>query len=530
MSYFVVFSFCWLLFTIIKYKKVLHMFQQNGYNVGNRYLKWVFNNYKKIYSEIDVLFVTLVFGFIFLNNNIAIIIGGIFYLMFSFIHYKSIIKEQTKKPLVITSRLKRLIFTLFILHLIPIIFIYKGFNYDNMIYYYISLSLIAYMSYLLVYLANLINYPIIEKYYFYYFMKKAKNKLKSMKHLKIIGVSGSYGKTSTKNILADILNVNYNALASPKNLNTPNGLMITINNYLDKFTDIFIAEMGAYKVGEVKDLCDLVSPQYGILTKIGLSHLESYGTQENLQKGDFELIEALPSNGIGILNADDELQVNYKLKNKCKLIWIGIDNKNVDVYASDIIVSKNGIVFNVNFKDDKKTYPFETKLLGYFNVYNILASIALGKELGLNINQLQNGVKRVKAIEHRLQLKKYKDINIIDDAYNSNPVGAKMALDVLSIMPGKKIIVTPGMIELGDQQYALNKIFGEQIADVCDAVILVGEKQTAPIQEGLNVKKYDKSKLHIINDVKLAFKIIERIKSEETYVLLENDLPDIFNE
>jgi len=361
-------------------------------------------------------------------------------------------------------------------------------------------------------------------------MKKAQTKLKNMKHLKIVGITGSYGKTTSKNILSDVLSVKYNTLPTPKSLNTPNGLMITINNHLDKFSDVFIAEMGAYKRGEIKTLCDLAMPKYGILTKIGFAHLESFGSQENIQKGKFELIESLPNDGIGILNGDDELQLKYKLKNKCKIVWIGIENKNVDVHASNINVSKDGTSFEVVFKGDKEKYLFETKLLGYANVYNILAAIALGREFGVTINQLQVGVKKVKSVEHRLALKKYKDINIIDDAYNSNPIGSKMALDVLSMMPGKKIIVTPGMIELGEKQYELNKKFGEYIADVCDEVVLVGEKQTIPIRAGLSEKKYDNKKIHIINDVKLAFKIIDKIKEKDTYVLLENDLPDIFNE
>jgi UDP-N-acetylmuramoyl-tripeptide--D-alanyl-D-alanine ligase len=351
-----------------------------------------------------------------------------------------------------------------------------------------------------------------------------------MPNLKMIGITGSYGKTSSKNILNDILSIKYNVLPTPKNLNTPYGLMITINNHLDKFTDIFIAEMGAYKKGEIQELCDFVHPKYGILTKIGTAHLESFGSQENIQAGKFELIESLPHDGVGILNGDDSLQVEYKLKNNCKILWIGIDNKNVDVRAENIKVTNEGTTFNVIFKGDKKKYEFETKLLGYANVYNILASIALGYEFGITIQELQRSVKRVKPVEHRLELKKYLDINIIDDAYNSNPVGSKMAVDVLDTMPGKKIIVTPGMTELGEMEYELNKTFGNHIAQICDEVVLVGKTQTKPIQDGLMESKYNKKNIHILNDVKEAFVLIQKLKEGETYVLLENDLPDIFNE
>ena len=310
------------------------------------------------------------------------------------------------------------------------------FDVYNLTYYYIIIGLLVYLNCFVVMLANVINIP-IEKGVMRYYKNKAIKKLKNMTNLRVIGITGSYGKTSSKNILNDVLNVKYNILASPKNFNTPSGLMITINNYLDKFNDLFIAEMGAFKKGEIKELCDFVHPTYGILTKVGEAHLESFGSRENIQSGKFELIESLPSDGIAILNKDDEWQVSYKLKNNCKVVWIGIDNKEVDVRATNIKLSPLGTSFDCIFKDDKNKYHFETKLLGQANIYNILASIALGKELNISIEQLQLGVKKVQPVEHRLELRKYYDVNLIDDSYNSNPTGAKMALDVLNLMPGK---------------------------------------------------------------------------------------------
>ena len=258
--------------------------------------------------------------------------------------------------------------------------------------------------------------------------------------------------------------------------------------------------------------------------------MDSFGSQENIQKTKFELIESLPKEGCGILNGDDPLQVSYKLKNDCNILWIGIENKDVDLYAENIKMNYQGMSFDVVFKNDKEKYHFETKLLGIPNVYNILAAVALGNYLGIPKDQLKEGVKRVNKIEHRLELKKYLDINILDDAYNSNPIGSKMALDVLNLMPGKKIIVTPGMIELGEKEFELNFKFGEEIASVCDEVILVGENTTKPIYKGLLSKGYNEKKIHVINDVKIAFKLMQELKEKDTYVLLENDLPDIFNE
>lgn len=513
------------LLLVYKSKKSIHMLQQNYYNESNRYLFWIFKNLKKVFLDFDIL---LFFSFLtfFLNYNISImyitILGAIIFFMY-YVHNK---KEQVKKPLVITSRVKRLSITLLLIYVIPVLIIYLNFNYDLLWLYYLIVSTMVYFNSFLVILANFINKP-IEKCVYLHYKNMALKKMKKM-NIPVVGITGSYGKTSSKNILWDILNVRMCPFKTPQNFNTPYGLIRSINNYLDKFNDIFIAEMGAFKKGEIKTTCKLMKPKYAILTIIGEAHLESFGSRENIQKGKFELVESLPSDGVAILNGDDPYQVNYKLKNNCQVYWIGIDNKDVDLCAKNIRLSHTGTTFDVDI--DGKSYTFTTKLLGKHNIYNILAGIKLGHHLGLSVPELIRGVSSISVIEHRLELKKMGDINIIDDAYNSNPVGAKMALDILDLMPGKKIIVTPGMIELGEKQYDANYEFGRQISKVADYVILVGREQTIPIKDGLKKENYDDKKLFILNDVKEAFPLMHKLKDGETYVLLENDLPDLFNE
>ena len=512
----------WLFYLYFRIKKSLHMLQQNLYDDDHRYLKWIKKNFDKIMLGAEILQLFLIFFILFIKkSNFILILFGIIYFLLFIRSFGISHKEVVKKPLVVTARIKRLLCTITLIYLIMIYFSYK-----LNINVYLVLAILAYFQYFIALLAVKVNKP-VEKCVFLKFKHMALKKLNSMNNLKVVGITGSYGKTSSKNILNEILNVKYNSITTPKNLNTPYGLIITINNHLDKFDNVFIAEMGAYKIGEIKELCDLVKPKYGILTRIGKAHMELFGSQENIQKGKFELIESLPSDGVAVLNSDDPLQVNYNLKNKVKVLWIGIDN-DADFKASNINVSNIGTTFDLVIKGDKNKYKFETKLLGYANIYNILAAIALGYEFGININQLQSAVKSVKPIEHRLELKKNGDIYYIDDAYNSNPVGSKMALDVLNLMPGKKIIVTPGMIELGSIEDEENTIFGENIADVCDEVILIGDKQTKAIQKGLKNKKYDEKHIYILEDVIDAFDLIKKLKGKDTYVLLENDLPDVF--
>lgn len=522
---------------IFKSKKTLHMFQQNLYNDGNRYLKWLIKN-PKMFFDIDILTIAAsLLGVILYHDikNISIILLiliSVISVINAYFWDKRIAQDQQKKPLVITKRLKRLIYTTIIVHLIPMVSMFCYFDNTYFVWSMILLTTaFLYLNPFIILVTNIINKPWEKGVYLFYYTKAVK-KLKNSTNLKVIGITGSYGKTSSKNILSDILNIKYNVLPSPKNLNTPYGLMITVNNHLDKFHEIFIAEMGAYKKGEIKQLCNFVKPKYGILTTIGTAHLESFGSEENIIKGKFELIESLPKDGFAVLNKDDKKQVNYNLKNKIKTLWIGIDSDEVDVKASNIKYSKDGAKFNVTIKGDKKKYEFQTRLLGNHNIYNILAGIACGIEFGITIKELQQSVKAVNPVEHRLELKKLGKFYQIDDAYNSNPVGAKNAVEVLGMMPGVKVVVTPGMIELGPKEDEYNEKFGMQIAEVADYVVLIGAKKTKPIKAGLLKAGYDEDNIIVYNDVKQAYNFINGLKTgkKDIYALFENDLPDTYNE
>ena len=526
--YFLITLIISLYYLLFKSKKAMQMLQQNYYNDDKRYVKWLNSNLSKSLISFDILFLAFIVLYFIKNSTLLMIVFSCLYIISYFIYKNKFTTEQNKKPLVITARVKRLYTTLILLYLLISLFMISTFNYKYLAIYYLIIGLFIFLNWYVVILCVIINKP-IEKMVFNHFKRLAKNKLKDMKDLKKVAITGSYGKTSTKNILNEILNVKYNSYATEKSFNTMNGLMISINNKLDKFTDVFISEMGAFKQGEIKELCDLVNPDYGILTIIGTAHLESFKTRDNIMRAKFELIDSLPSDGIAVLNLDDPYQVKYDIKSDCKKIWVSTKDKKANVYGSDIKLSSSGTSFKVTF-NDKESVLLETKLLGEANVYNILESVALAYNLGLDLNQIRIGVKRIKPTEHRLELKKYGDINIIDDSYNSNPVGAKMATSVLGMMPGKKIIVTPGMIELGEKQDEYNKSFGKEIAKVCDDVILVGEEQTKPILEGLREEKFNSDNIHILNDVKDAFPLMKRLSEGDTYVLLENDLPDIFNE
>lgn len=515
----------------IKSRKSLHMLQQNLYNENNRYLKWLRKNLKSAFWHLDICSFFLLIIAIFLHNFLSyvlIILALILILLDTELIKYSIMVEKAKKPLVKTARVKRQILVLYIINLLPLLMYTLNQSWAN--YLLLLASFLLVLNYIVVYIVKVINTP-VEKGVYKYYWQKAQKKLHDLANLEVIGITGSYGKTSSKNILNEILSVNYISHPTPKNFNTDVGLMSTINNDLTKFDEIFIAEMGAYRVGRIKNACNLVHPKYGLLTTIGKAHLETFGSQENIVKTKFELIEALPSDGIAFLNMDDPYQVNYKLKNKVRTVWYAVNNKKADFYVTDIKCSNKGSTFKIFFKKENQAYEFTTKLLGRHNISNIVSGVSIGYEFGIPINKLQLAVSNIKPIEHRLELKKIGVMYQIDDAYNSNPVGAKVALEVLDMMPGTKVVVTPGMVELGKEEEQANYEFGKQIAKVADYVILVGEKQTKPIKEGLLASKYKNDNIIVTNDVREAYILVGKLKGkEDIYALFENDLPDTYNE
>ena len=503
----------------------LQMLQQNSYNENDKFNKFIVNYIKNNYQ---IYLLKVLFGIcllLFTNFSLPLmafyIIIMLLLLLSAFVNYK---KYNDKLPLKFTKRMLRIIVLDFGLYIIlQLLFI----HFYLPVFAGLMLIYIVINSYILIGVVNVLK-P-VEKLIFNHYKHMALSKLEKMDNLKIIGITGSFGKTSTKMILESILNTTYKGFYTPNSFNTPNGLLITINNEQTIFNDYFIAEMGAKKVGEIKELADLVHPKYGILTSIGAAHLETFGSLENVCKTKFELIESLPSDGIAILNKDDSLMRGYKLKNNCKVIWIGIDKK-ADVMADNIKITNKGTSFDIIFSDNTKI-KVSTILLGIKNVYNILASAALAKELGVPNKNIIRGVKNIAPINHRLEIKENGNITIIDDAFNSNPEGAKNALDVLSMMDGKKFIITPGMIEMGSEEENLNSEFGKQIASVCDKVFLVGPKQTRPIYSGLIKKKYNEEDIIVTSSFKEAYnKAISMSGNKKTVILIENDLPDSYKE
>ncbi len=431
--------------------------------------------------------------------------------------------RKAKKPLVYTARVKRMLATVGVLTALTLLAVILLRGYPLL--WGAILPVAHFVSGYYVLLANFINKP-IEKSINSWYINDAKRMIEDMPRLRVVGITGSYGKTSVKFFLRKLLSVKYNVLMTPESYNTTMGVVKTIRTSLRATHEIFLCEMGARNIGDIKEICDIVSPGFGIITSIGPQHLESFKTVENVIKTKFELRDALPQDGIVFLNGDNAY-IRSQTPGR-KAVTYGIENPDCHYFAENITVSAKGSTFTM--KRDGKEYTFTTPLIGSHNVLNIAGAIAAANTLGVPMQDLVPAVRQLESVPHRLQLIHGRQALIIDDAYNSNPSGAKAALDTLSQFDGVKILVTPGMVELGSKQAELNRVFGTQAADVCDYVALVGEKQTEPIYQGLLDAGYPKEKIFVEHDLASALKSVENLRTGgvQKIVLLENDLPDNF--
>jgi UDP-N-acetylmuramoyl-tripeptide--D-alanyl-D-alanine ligase len=318
---------------------------------------------------------------------------------------------------------------------------------------------------------------------------------------------------------------------TPESFNTTLGVVRTVREELKPFHQVFVCEMGARTPGDVAEICDIVKPRYGVLTSIGLQHMESFKSLENVVKTKFELLDALPDQGVAFLNLNNpHIRAEYVRRGQnCRTVTYGFSG-NCDYCARNVVTSEEGSSFFVRMADFTEM-PFETKLIGTHNVENILAAITVADFLGVQRHHIAMEVRRLESVPHRLQLIRHGKDLLIDDAYNANAAGAKAALDVLAMFAGCKILVTPGMIELGAKENELNEAFGVQASEVCDFVVLVGKRQTESIRKGLTDSGYPGEKIFVADDVFQGLAKVAELDpgGKRKIVLLENDLPDNYS-
>ncbi|WP_445665450.1 UDP-N-acetylmuramoyl-tripeptide--D-alanyl-D-alanine ligase [Fodinibius sp. AD559] len=536
--------------TLLRGRYFLHIFQQNGYKL-NEFWHWLVQHWnQRVITVEHVLYNVIIFVLlIFLSNTVtgsaAIIILAVFGISWfgPFNYYGG---EESKKPLVFTPRMIRLTIPFAILSLlipVTVTFIsYAGYiPFTAMTIK--SSGLYAADMYLLsfgwvlgnalvpffIFVAALITKP-IEAYVHRHFIKLAKQKLSQMPDLTVIAITGSYGKTSTKFMIRDLLSERYAVCSTPGSYNTPMGICKVINNDLEARHQILILEMGARYEGNIDDLCDIAEPDISVVTNVGVAHLETFGSQDAIARTKSTLVKRTKPKGKAVLNADDERVIAMAdLRDDLEFTFVGLESG--DIRANDIQYGPEGMRFSV-VVDDQEEQQFTMQLLGSHNVQNMLLAVGVARSFGLRLTTMAMAASRMEPVEHRLELKSQNGITVIDDAFNSNPVGAKNAVETLAAFDsGCKIIITPGMIELGDLQEEKNRAFGEQIGNAgLDLVILVGESQTKAIKEGVASTGFEMEHVKTVSSLYEANQTMQDFAQEGDVVLFENDLPDSFNE
>lgn len=537
----------WLTRAVVRTIRALHILQLEGYKSG-RFLGWLGNHPKRLIDVREIVATSCLIIPVLILSPLDIKTSFLPFIILSWMAIEAYltVKEnrfKAKKPLVYTARAKR-VFGLAIILLAAAVISLMWFSGGLIPWRHSAPQLYAQFTVLLLFTfflnqlaainltaANLLIYP-IERTINQCYLRSARNKMKNL-HPKVIAITGSYGKTSTKYILNSMLSKKFHVLMTPDSYNTPMGICKVIRGQLKPEHEVFIVEMGAYKRGDIAELCRLVYPEIGILTAVGAQHLERFKNIENIARTKYELIESLPEDGLAVFNDDNEICSELANKTSIKVARYGVGrlDEKVGLTARKIENTRSGLSFIIE-KSSGETCKAVSQLLGRNNVYNILAAATVALECGLTLDEVSHATSMIEPIPHRLQLiKGAGGVTVIDDGFNANPVGARAALEVLAgFSDGRKILVTPGMVELGNMEFDENRAFGVEAANVCDFVILVGPMQTKPIMEGLETAGYPKEKILQVESLPRASESLRTILKPGDVVLFENDLSDSYSE
>ena len=510
--------------------KFMHIIQICGYNI-KQYMAWVKDTKAKWISRVAFLSL-LSFIAMFVCNvifrdygyyKLITYIGLIFYFWFMLVFIVNMKNVPEKKKFVITRRVLR-IYSLFFIIMAGLSFGLLVFSFDlNTIFKFSLIAITPILIPILLPVCVLALLP-LEKLIGKMYLKLATKQLEKAEPIIKIGITGSFGKTSTKSFLKKILEKKYEVVCTPESYNTKMGISKTINKYIKKNTQIFICEMGADHVGDIKDICDFVKPNIGVITALGNQHLLTFGNFENIVKTKYELIESLPHTGVAFFNTNNE---NVKqMYEKSDFLNKYESNFDGDIKVKNVHINRAGIKFDLVYDD--KIYNFKTQILGEQNLQNILLCINIAIYLKVDIDDIKDAVANLTPVNHRLELKQNENgVTILDDSFNSNEAGTLYALKTLALFKkNRKIVATPGLVELGDKEEQANYEFGKNIAEYADICIIINKYNKESIKKGLLDNNFNKDNIYEVESLFLATELFKTLLQPNDVVLLENDLPD----
>ncbi|MHB1525742.1 MAG: Mur ligase family protein [Candidatus Dormibacteria bacterium] len=360
------------------------------------------------------------------------------------------------------------------------------------------------------------------------FMSRAEARLAAAGPL-VVGITGSYGKTTTKVLLAQLLDRESEpCFSTPESYNTTLGVCRAINDGFLPQQRVVVVEMGAYRPGEIAEISSFTHPQVGIVTAVGLMHLERFGSRQRIAQAKSELLAALPSDGFAVVPSDIAERDTLLRNLRARLVLVGTPGDRWWLEAEELTAI--GSSFRLRGSEGEDAW-FQVPFHGRHLLADLLCALAVAAELGRPLEDLVERAAHLQGAPHRLQVSQAHGITIIDDAYNSNPAGAAEALRVMGALPGdRRVLVTPGFIELGSEQEQSMRELGRQAAAVCSHVILVGPRQSAPVARGLAEAGYPAERVSVVADLAGAQRLLPKVAGSGSVVLFENDLPDSYLE
>ena len=381
--------------------------------------------------------------------------------------------------------------------------------------------------------ANALNRP-IEAAVRRRFLRSARRRMEGF-HPLVIAVAGSYGKTSTKHILAHLLEQYGPTLATPKSFNTLMGVCRTVNDVLDAHHRTFIVEMDAYGPGEIAAICALVRPRHALVTSVGPQHLERFGTMERISAALDETVAALGEGGFAVVYGGDDASAalaDRAVAAGHEVIRYGIAGsaQQLDVVAENVQITGSGSRFTWRWPGSGLSHDIALPLLGRHQVLNVSAALATVHRLGLPLQPALTALPSLQPVDHRLQpVPTGNAITVIDDSYNANPVGVHNGLEVLAQLDARaRILVTPGLVELGAVEDEENRRYGEHAARVCDHVIVMDARPARALRDGLRAGGMADDRVHVVRTLAEATAVIGRVAVAGDAVLFANDLPDTY--
>ncbi|MGN0796070.1 MAG: Mur ligase family protein [Christensenellales bacterium] len=497
-------------------KPYLHGLQLSGYKTSGIFKSKTFLPCLALQVGISVAFVVIwILYFFVLHREIWGLIITAAYGLTCLLVIINASGKKAKKPLRYTKRMIRFIVAVQFIYT-AIMFVGLGAMFINGVetYFLLLYTFISPLIFLpLTAFANIVTTP-FEKLNNKRYIKKAKKVFADSDGLIKIAITGSYGKTSVKNYLEAMLKSKYSVLSTKASFNTPMGMAYTADEYAGQ--DVLIAEFGARHTGDIQELMDIINPQHAILTGITAQHLETF------------------------YNLDSVIEEKHKILN-VKGIKVAADSENVRKIDGVLYAGKNKddycVSETVEFGEDgsrfimrigENTLVLKTALLGEHNVLNLQLAAVMAYELGVTLGEIEDAIVNMKPCPHRLELIKSKNMKILDDTFNCNPVGAECAINVLSRFDGRKVVITPGMVELGAAEKTENYLLGRKIAAVADRVILIGVSRTKAIYEGLLSMKYNVDEIFVFETLEKAKNNFSLLLKDKDTVLMLNDLPDIY--